>query len=209
MNWLLDNWIELAGNVFALCYLFFSIRENRWLWVLGFMMSFFYMILFFKSRLYADMSLQVYYLFVSVYGWFHWMSTAKKEDISEAKVIPTISINAKQWLKYGLVTCLLTLVIFVLLKKVPDLLEMPPSDLPFADAFKTAGSIVATWMLARKILENWLIWIVIDLFSLGIYLYKGLYLTSVVFVIYSVMAVVGYYRWKHNMQPQVSKLGTE
>src|SRR5690554_7318786 len=72
-SWLAENWMEIAGTLSALLYLYLSIRENIWLWPVGFVTSFFYMLIFFQSRLYADMGLQVYYLWVSVYGWFHWM----------------------------------------------------------------------------------------------------------------------------------------
>ena len=82
-------------------------------------------------------------------------------------------------------------------------MDLPPSDLPLGDAFTTAGGIVATWMLARKMLENWLVWMVINGFSLGMYIYKELYITVFLFIIYTVMAVVGYYKWKGNMAPIV------
>lgn len=85
-------------------------------------------------------------------------------------------------------------------------MDLPPSDLPLGDAFTTAGGIVATWMLARKMLENWLVWIVINGFSLGMYLYKELYITVFLFIIYTVMAVVGYYKWKGNMPPDSEPL---
>jgi nicotinamide mononucleotide transporter len=85
------------------------------------------------------------------------------------------------------------------------LIYFTDSPLPVWDAFTTAGSIVATWMLANKILENWLFWIIIDLISMGLYIYKGLYPTVVLFFVYSVMAVFGYIQWKESLTKEISK----
>ncbi|MCH7658497.1 MAG: nicotinamide mononucleotide transporter, partial [Bacteroidetes bacterium] len=78
-------------------------------------------------------------------------------------------------------------------------LGMPPSDLPYWDAFTTAASIVATWMLARKIIEHWIVWIIIDSVSFCLYIYKELYVTVVLFLIYTTLAFFGYYEWKKNL----------
>ena len=90
-------------------------------------------------------------------------------------------------------------ILVALLTFLPRWLEIPSSQMIYWDAFTTAGSIVATWMLARKMLEHWLLWIVIDLVSLGMYLYKELYLTAFLFLVYTVMAVVGFREWKKGM----------
>ncbi|WP_044118384.1 nicotinamide riboside transporter PnuC [Alkaliflexus imshenetskii] len=197
-SWLQQYWIELAGTIFAIIYLSLSIRENIWLWPVGFLTSFFYLIVFFQSRLYADMGLQFYYLVVSVYGWFHWMGQ-RKNGVLVKTDLPTVSIVKMQWIVYLLAIGILIIFIYIALIFLPGMLDLPPSDLPLGDAFTTAASIVATWMLARKFLENWLIWIVVNAFSLGMYAYKGLYITVFLFVIYTAMSVVGYYRWKRHM----------
>ncbi len=200
-SWLQHYWIELAGTIFAIIYLSLSIRENIWLWPVGFLTSFFYLIVFFQSRLYADMGLQFYYLVVSVYGWFHWLGQRNKGVLVKT-VLPTVSITKLEWIVYLLAIGILIIFIYLALIFLPGLLNLPPSDLPLGDAFTTAASIVATWMLARKILENWLIWIVVNAFSLGMYAYKGLHITVFLFVIYTAMSVVGYYRWKTHMQQE-------
>jgi nicotinamide mononucleotide transporter len=199
--WFQQNWMQLAGTFFALVYLYFSIRENIWLWPVGFLASSFYLIVFFQSRLYADMSLQFYYIVVSVYGWFHWMG--RRKNLHKVVTdIPTVSISQKQWLLLSTLVTLLTILIYYLLLTLPEMLDLPESDLPLGDAFTTAASIVGTWMLARKMLENWLVWIVVDAFSIVMYFYKGLYVTVFLFFVYTIMAVVGYYRWKKNMLPK-------
>ncbi|PLW99338.1 MAG: nicotinamide riboside transporter PnuC, partial [Marinilabiliales bacterium] len=92
------------------------------------------------------------------------------------------------------------LVLFVLIYFI--LFRYTDSPVPIGDSFTTALSIVATWMLARKILEQWLLWIVINAVSLGLYIYKGLYPTSILFVFYTILAIVGYYKWKSEFNKQ-------
>lgn len=199
-TWLFLHWTEIAGTLFAIVYLYFSIREKIWLWPTGFVTSFFYLIVFFQNRLYADMALQLYYLFVSVYGWFHWLGKRQQEAVAGAQTtLNTTSLGLFQWMTYGALIVLLNLVLYYLLVHLPGLLDLPASDLPAWDAFTTAASIVATWMLARKILENWLVWIVVDAVSMGMYLYKGLYVTAFLFAIYTGMAIIGYFQWRKHM----------
>ncbi|TCO05957.1 nicotinamide riboside transporter PnuC [Natronoflexus pectinivorans] len=198
VNWIVTHWMELAGTLFALIYLYLSIRENIWLWLFGFLTSFLYLIIFFQSRLYADMGLQFYYLIISVYGWFHWMGSRNGNKPIETN-LATTSIGEKQAVLLFIATAVIMLIIYVALKTLPQMLAIPESELPVADAFTTAAGIVATWMLARKILENWLIWIVANTVSFGMYIYKDLYVTSFLFLVYTIMAVVGYYQWKRNM----------
>ena len=197
-TWLFLHWIEIAGTLFALIYLYFSINEKIWLWPTGFIASLFYLVVFFKSQLYADMGLQVYYLVVSVYGWYNWIGKRKLLEIETS--IHTSSLTLLKWLPYFAIIILLNIVLYLALVSLPEQIGLPPSDMPALDAFTTAASIVGTYMLARKILENWIIWIVVDSVSVGMYLYKGLYVTTFLFIIYTVMAVIGYFNWKKNMQ---------
>jgi nicotinamide mononucleotide transporter len=188
---------EVLGVLFALIYLWFSIRQNIWLWPFGLLTSFFYILVFYHSRLYADMGLQVYYLVISLYGWYHWLYGGGKEG--ERDSLPVVHTKRKEaWVLAG-VTFVIYWILVLILTNVPRWLGIPSSQMILWDAFTTAGSIVATWMLARKMLEHWWIWVVVDLVSLGMYIYKGLYLTSFLFGVYTFMAVVGYREWKRGM----------
>ncbi|MGQ1947973.1 nicotinamide riboside transporter PnuC [Geofilum sp. OHC36d9] len=198
-HFLTEHWIELVGTIFAFFYLILSIRENIWMWPVGFLSSAFYLIVFFRSRLYADMALQGYYLIVSVYGWFHWLGNAMTSVKSETE-LKTTSVKVSQYWIFAASIFVILGLIYVVLKVVPRWLNLPPSDLPLGDAFTTAASLVATWMLARKLLENWLLWVVIDAMSMVMYIYKGLYITSALFLVYTLMAVVGYVKWKKAMR---------
>lgn len=193
LNWLSNNYIELIGTLTGLIYLYLEIRQNVWLWPLGIITSVFYIYIFFVSKFYADMGLQGYYLIVSFYGWYHWLHGGKKQN-SGSLPISRITVKLAFWL--SLVTLMLFFIIEFILERFTD------SPVPIGDAFTTALSITATWMLARKIIEHWWLWVVVDGVSLALYIYKGLYPTSVLFVFYTAMSVVGYYQWKKEMIEQ-------
>jgi nicotinamide mononucleotide transporter len=137
------------------------------------------------------MSLQGYYLLISIYGWYNW---AKGKRDSESNKLPVTRISKR------MVVILLIIFIILWISIAFLLIHLTNSDVPWGDAFTTAASIVATWMLARKILEHWIIWVVVDSVSAGLYLYKNMYPTVLLYFIFTVIAVVGYYKWKKDMQ---------
>ena len=184
------NWIELAGSVLSIIYLYLSIKQRVSLWIFGFLCSLLYAIVFFQSKFYADMSLQFYYLGVSVLGWISWRA-GKPENRKELPVKRTTPLS-------GAIILVIALVLYFLYYFI--LSEYTDSPLPKADAFTTALSIVATWMLARKMIEHWWLWIIVDSVSAGLYFYKALYPTAILFVIYTVMAIIGYRQWKKSLQ---------
>ncbi|SMO77464.1 nicotinamide mononucleotide transporter [Saccharicrinis carchari] len=193
------SWIEGVGTLAALVYLYFSVNQKIWLWPMGILTSAFYMAVFFDARLYADMILQVYYLVVSVVGWIIWRSRQLNEHKETTRILKTTKNRAALFLlAFGLLYGLLTF----LLITVPPMLNIAASDMPYWDAFTTAASFVATWMLAKKYIEQWLIWIVVDFVSMGMYIYKGLYITVILFAIYTVMAVWGYFAWLSHLKTQ-------
>ena len=185
MNWIVQNWIEILGALAGFVYIFFEIKVSKWMWPIGLLTSVFYVVVFFDSKFYADMSLQFYYIVISIIGWYWWLKGGNNGV--------ELSINK---LTNQLLIKILIVSIFVFLAISYILVNYTDSPLPYWDALTTSLSIVATWMLARKIIEQWLFWIVIDLVSMVLYLYKGLYPTSVLFLIYSILAVYGYVKWK-------------
>lgn len=188
-NYLQANWVEIAGTILSIVYLYLSIKQKISLWIFGFLCSAMYVVVFFQSKFYADMSLQFYYLGVSVYGWINW----KRGKLQTGHDLPVKRTTARMALIIGLIS----VVIFAIYSYI--LIHFTDSPLPKADSFTTALSIVATWMLARKILENWLLWIVVDAASAGMYFYKELYPTAILFVVYTIMAVIGYWQWRKTM----------
>lgn len=186
-----QNWVEIAGAVLSVIYLYLSIREKSALWIFGFISSLLYIFVFFESKLYADMSLSFYYLGVSIFGWITWQQ--KTTQLQDTKLHITRISGKKQLLQYVLGTLIAYLAYYLILQYLTD------STIPAADSVVGALSVIATWMLAKKKIENWLIWIVVDAFAAGLYFYKELYPTAILFVIYTVMAVVGYKQWKKTL----------
>lgn len=188
LNYIQVNWVEITGSILSLIYLYLSIRQKVSLWIFGFLASALYVVVFFDSKLYADMSLQLYYLVVSVYGWINWKRG------KEEKELPATATTKKLWIKLALATVAIYFIYYFVLLYFTD------STIPKSDSLVGALSVIATWMLARKLIENWLVWIVADALCVGLYIYKGLYPTAILFVIYTVMAVVGYIQWRKTIE---------
>lgn len=183
----------------GLVYLYFSVNQKIWLWPTGIIASAYAVKVFYSSQLYADMGLNVYYLLISIYGWYHWLR--RKDNIKHESIKISV-LSLKNWLEYSFVTLLLGIGFSWVLINIPEKIGMLPSSIPVWDSFLSAGSVVATWMLARKVLEQWLWWIVIDTLSVGILLYKELYFFAGLFVVNTIMAIVGYIKWKKDYKLQ-------
>ena len=190
LKWLSENYIELLGAVLGIAYIFFSIRQNIMTWPVGLLTSAIYVWVFFTSKLYADMGLQMYYVVISIYGWYEWLFGKQSNQTESLKV-------SRLTFRLGLVLAFVSLMIYTPIWYVLD--NYTDSQVPVADAFLTSLSIVATWMLARKILEHWLVWIFVDAFSIGLFFYKGLIPTVILFAVYTVMAYIGFVEWKKEL----------
>ena len=189
LDWISTNIVEIIGTLSGFIFLYFEIKQSKWLWPVGLFSALMYIYVFFMAKFYADMGLQFYYVFISIYGWFHW-SRSKGESATELPVTA---------LKIGLFFKLLLASLFIYIAISFILVNYTDSPLPYWDSFTTALSIVATWMLARKILEQWLVWVIVDAVSLGLYLYKELYPTAILFAFYTILAVYGYFQWKKDL----------
>ena len=144
------------------------------------------------AKIYADMSINIYYVAISIYGWLHWI---RGKQINQEE-LPVTRISRQQIIYLSLITFILFIFIAFILEKFTD------SDIAIPDAVTTSASITATWLLARKILEHWLIWIIIDALSIGLYIYKGLYPTVILFMFYTSLALLGYIEWKRKWKKQ-------
>ncbi len=194
--WLSKHWVEIFGTVTGFLYIYLSIKEKAALWIVGFLTSLAYVYVFFKSKFYADMSLQVYYLLVSVYGFVYWIRGNRQALENKNDKLPIQTTGLKLKLTLFIVFLILFVIMGFILDKYTD------SPVPWWDSFTTSASIVATWMLARKYLEQWLIWVVVDFVSMVLYIVKGLYPTSVLFLFYTILAVVGYFQWLRSYRNQ-------
>lgn len=189
MNWLENNWIELFGALTGLLYIYLEIKENIWLWFVGILSCSVYIYVFFVSKFYADMALQVYYVVISIYGWYNWKKGSVKtsEELKISK-IPILKI---------IVVAVLGIIIWMAIGFVLD--KLTDSPFPYWDSLTTTLGIVGTWMLTQKYIEQWFVWIVCDIICVGLYFYKDLYPTAILYFIFAVLAVLGYFRWLKTM----------
>jgi len=208
-EWLTDNFIELFGAVTGILYVILEVKQNRWMWFVGILTSAVYIWVFFNSKLYADMSLQGYYLVISFVGWYWWsrgsglraQGSGKEFDKKELAVS---RIKRRTAIILALVFVVLYVVMYMILSKLTD------SHVPGWDSFITSLSIVATWMLARKIYEHWYLWIIVNTVSAILFISRGLYPTVILYSVYCLMSFVGLLAWK-KMPPRLqdSKLNQE
>ncbi len=191
-EWVVRNWIEIIGTLSGFLYIYFSIKQNIWLWPVGFLTSFAFIFVFAESRLFADMALQIYYCLASMYGWFFWKFGNKKQFTKRESrgELPITRLTYIQWILTIAVTIIIT-TIYIPIGKIFH------ASYPLLDGWVTAASIVATWMLARKILDQWLIWIVVDLLSAGMLLTKQKYLAALLMLVYTFLAIIGYIKWSN------------
>ena len=195
-EWLLSNKIELLGAILGIMYIIFSIRQNLFTWPTGILTSLIYIVVFYKSALYAAMGLQVYYVLISIYGWILWLRGKTENSKS---LLSVQFVKRELWLKIAVALITIYAVILLILLNFSD------SDVPFMDSLTTSLSIVATLMLAKKYIEHWIIWIFVDVVSSGLYIYKNLWPTVVLFCIYTVMAFIGYVAWKKDLNLKIEK----
>ena len=174
------DWIESSAVLMSVLYVFFAAKENIWCWFFGAISAILYTYICFNIKLYAETFLQLFYLIMSVIGYISW----KKPEVSK--------IN--QWsVKKHLILILLS-IIFVFI--VGFLLSIrTDAKMPLVDTFTTVFSVVATILVIKKVLENWLYWIVIDLVSIFLYFERDLHLSSILFMIYTIIAIKGYFSW--------------
>jgi nicotinamide mononucleotide transporter len=191
-SWVFDNYFELSAAALGFVAIYLQIRQNVWYWMVSIIMVSMYIYIYIDARLYADMSLQVYYLVISFYGWYLWLFG---KSVDHHKTAISVSISSG-----NLLVILGGIAVFLFFVIAWILNQFTNSDLPYWDSFTTSLSFVATWMLAKKKLENWLIWIVVDAVSVGIYLYKELYPTAVLFLFLTVLAYVGYRQWQKDLE---------
>ena len=190
-GWLLTNHIQVLGAILGLIYIFFSIKQNIFTWPVGLLTSVLHVIVFFQSKLYADMGLQLYYVVISIYGWYFWLRGKTKEK----KQAPVRSASTQLKIKLIFASLLLYGLILYILLRFTD------SDVPYMDSLTTALSIVATWMLAKKYIGQWIIWIFVDAISAGLYVYKGLWAFVVLYLVFTLMAFKGFTEWKKDLNP--------
>lgn len=188
MKWIISNFIEIIAVITGLVYILLSIKQKISCWIFGIISSVLYIYILYNSKIYADMALQIYYVAMGIYGWINWSKSNNNNQLQVS------SLNTKNLIKLSIIGILGFFIISIFLIKFTD------SNIPYIDAFTTILSFIATWMLAKKILEHWIIWIIVDSVSIGLYFYRELYITILLFIIYTIMAIKGYKEWKKGIK---------
>ena len=181
--------LQIVGTLLGLLYLWLEYKANIWLWIVGAIMPMVHGVLYLSSGIYADAMMQLYYVFAGIYGLYVWLRGAKR-----AEKVVNIQYTPTKWIiPLVVVYAVLHVAMYYLLSEFTD------SRVPFFDSMSTALSIVAMWMLSRKLVEQWLVWLVVDMISVGLYLYKGIPITAMLYTLYCALALAGYMRWRRQV----------
>ena len=183
------TWLEIVAFVLALAMVGCNIREIHWGWPLAAISSVLYVALFWRSKLYGDAALQVFFALVALWGWGQWLRG--RRDDGSALAISRLTRSARLW---TLASCaVLWPATGLFLKTYTD------SDVPWWDAFPTAVSIVGQLLLARKYIESWAVWLVVNVVSVGLFAWKGLWLTTLLYALFTALSVVGWRAWQRKL----------
>lgn len=178
--------IEILGTIVGIIYLYYEYKAHRLLWILGIIMPAISIFVYYNAGLYADMGINIYYILAGIYGYLVWTFKNKKRRKAELSITHT---PRRTYIYSTAITICLYAIIYYLLDFHTD------SDVPGWNALSTALSITAMWMLARKYIEQWWVWIAVDIISVGLYAYKGIYFYAGLYTLYIVVAVLGYINW--------------
>jgi nicotinamide mononucleotide transporter len=184
------SWLEIASVAFALAYLVLAIRQNILCWAAALISTLLSLALFFDARLYPETALQVFYAVMAVYGWYQW----RPGEGAAAELPVSVWPMSYHALAIGGT--------FVVALALGSVLSRTNAAFPYLDSFTSVAAVITTYMVAKKVLENWVYWLVIDGLTLYIYWQRALYLYAALFVIYLVLVVIGFYRWHRDWRAQ-------
>jgi len=177
--------IEILGAIIGMAYVILEYRASWWLWIAGIVMSLFYIYIFAKVNCYAWALTYLYYLGANVYGIIIWKRSSADKFASGISNLPK-----KLYSKLFALTLLLTLVIYFIITRYTE------TQIPLSESFSTALSVIGMWILAKKYLQHWCVWMVVNALYAIANLWIGLYFTALLFVVYFVVSVMGFIRWR-------------
>ena len=186
---LANHWLDILTTILGLAYILFEYRASVWMWTVGFMMQSLGIVLYYQKGLYADCGMEFYYLTMTVYGWWRWLrGTAGRTSLPirhfpRHLVLPWFTVVACVWM-----------FVYWLLATFTD------SNVPLADSFTTTLSILGIWALAHKYLEQWFVWIMVDVVTCVLYFYKDIPFKASLYCLYTVIAIFGYRKWRNLMR---------
>ena len=184
--------LELISFVLAVITVVLNIRQTHWAWLFSILSSATYGVVFFGARLYGDLALQLVFIAVSVWGWYQWLYGGARHDPLRVTHLD------RSGRLYSVGAWLLGFILIALFLRT-----WTDTDVPHIDGFLTAGSLVGQLLLSRKKVENWHVWIAVDVLYVGLYVYKGLMLTAILYAVFIVLAWIGLRTWSRIAQQEV------
>jgi len=190
--------LDMLGCIVGLIYIYQEYKASIWLWLTGVIMPLIYMFVYYEAGLYADFGMQIYYTLAAIYGFLYWKFGRKKDE----KEIPITHYPHRLILPSVLVFLGLWSVLYFVLTHATN------STVPVLDSFGNALSFIGLWALAKKYIEQWWIWIVVDIELAGLYIYKEIPFTAGLYAFYAVIAVAGYFKWRRSLPQPLRKEGS-
>ena len=187
-DFLTANWFEIVAAALAITYLILAMQQNILCWAAWIISSIMYLFVMFSAGLYMESGLQIFYIVMGIYGWIQWNNRSSNNNL-------TIST----WPIINHIYILLILIVLVTFSGL-ILSNLTEAVSPYIDAFTTWGAIIATYMVAKKILENWYYWFVVDFVSVFLFLSRELYTTALLFSIYIILVIFGFIAWRKSMR---------
>lgn len=181
--------IEWVATLFGLACVILTIRQSVWCWPAGLVQVFLFIFVFWQARLYSDVVLHVIYVGLGIYGWWKWT----RGNPADGGALPVARAKATALATWTAVGVAATIGVGVAMRRFTD------ADRPYWDAAVLALSLVAQWLMARKVLESWLFWIAVDVLAIGLYATKALYPTAGLYAVFLVLAITGFFQWKRSM----------
>jgi nicotinamide mononucleotide transporter len=178
------TWLEWVGTLSGFACVYLAAREHIWNWPVAIISSVAYAILFYEFQLYGDAGLQIYFVATSFYGWYYWINKTRSPEK------PIVSLTNAGLGKVAMSIVVLTVLLGSFLDHFTD------TNVPYPDGFCTAISFVAQFLMTRKVLQNWILWIIVDICYVPLYLYKNLALTSILYTLFLALAIMGYLQWR-------------
>ncbi len=194
-EFLLAHWLDITTTVLGLLYILLELRASLWMWLVGLLMQLLGIVLYYQKGLYADCGMEFYYLAMTVYGFVTWKYG---KQATEKKALPITHFKRSLVLPWLLLAVALWMFIYLLLVMFTN------STVPLADSFTTALSILGIWALAHKYLEQWFVWMAVDVVTSILYFYKDIPFKASLYALYVVIAIFGYFNWRRKMKTETA-----
>lgn len=188
MDFFMAHWLDIVTTVLGLAYILLEYRASLWMWVVGFAMQALGIVLYYQKGLYADCGMEFYYLSMTIYGYWKWV-----RGNSSKNSLPISHIPLRLLACWSVIMAAVWALIYWLLVTYTN------SNVPLADSFTTALSLIGIWALAHKYLEQWFIWIAVDVVTSILYFYKDIPFKASLYALYVIIAIFGYMKWRRMM----------